>query len=54
MIYLGQTKVGVAAIAGQAGSDLSALDVYIADYLDDALTITTGALDMLNRRIYGT
>jgi hypothetical protein len=39
---------------GGGGADLSALDVYIADYLGDAPTITTGALDTLNRRIYGT
>lgn len=44
----------IAAIPSGGGADLSGLDVYIADYLDDALTITTGALDMLNRRIYGT
>jgi hypothetical protein len=39
---------------GGGGADLSDLDVYIADYLGDAPTITTGALDTLNRRIYGT
>lgn len=36
------------------GADLESLDVYIADYLGDAPTITTGVLDTLNRRIYGT
>lgn len=36
------------------GADLASLDVYIADYLGDAPTITTGALDTLSRRIYGT
>lgn len=39
---------------GGGGADLASLDVYIADYLGDAPTITTGALDTLNRRIYGT
>ena len=40
--------------SGGGGADLASLDVYIADYLGDAPTITTGALDTLNRRIYGT
>lgn len=44
----------VSAIPSGGGADLASLDVYIADYLGDAPTITTGALDILNRRIYGT
>ena len=35
------------------GADLASLDVYIADFLVDPPTITTGALNTLERRIYG-
>ena len=41
------------AIPSGGGADLSGLDVYIADYLVDPPTITTGALNTLERRIYG-
>lgn len=39
--------------SGGGGADLASLDVYIADYLVDPPTITTGALNTLERRIYG-
>lgn len=43
----------IAAIPSGGGADLASLDVYIADYLVDPPTITTGALNTLERRIYG-
>ena len=36
---------------GTTSTDLSAVDVYVADYLADELTVTTGALDRYERII---
>lgn len=49
MIYLGKQPVGLSALIG---SDMDALTIFVADYLREPPTVTEGAVDQLNRRIY--
>ena len=45
------TAIAAIPIGGVA---LASLDIYIADYLTAPPTITSGVLDVLSRRVYGT
>ena len=48
-----QMVTAIGSISG-GGTDLSMVEVYVADYLDaESATVTTGVLDRYRRQIYG-
>ena len=52
MVYLGKNSVGISNIVGYDTPSMAMIDLFVADYSTDPLSITIGILDIINRRIY--